>query len=162
LPVVECGFLGLPNLTGSPRDALITTGPGIIVDIGFDLAILAQVTAGNPVSAMPPPGVLHVDRVLALIDTGATESCIDETLAQQLRLPLVNQQNTGGVGGIHVLNVYLAYVALPLLGYLQAGLFVGAQLATAGMQHRALIGRTLLADTLMVYDGRSGSVKLAL
>jgi hypothetical protein len=42
-------------------------------------------------------------------------------------------------------------VALPLLGYLQAGLFVGARLATAGMHHRALIGRTLLTDTLMAY-----------
>jgi predicted aspartyl protease len=98
---------------------------------------------------------------MALIDTGATESCIDEGLAQQLQLPLVNQQNTAGVGGVHVLNVYLAYLALPLLGHLQAGLFVGAQLAAGGTPHRALIGRTLLSDMLMVYDGRTGSVTLA-
>jgi predicted aspartyl protease len=159
LPIVECGFLGLP---GTPRDALVASGPAIIVDIGFDPAILVQVAAGGPVQPMPPPGVLNVNRVLALIDTGATQSCIDEALAQQLQLPLVNQQNAAGVGGVHVLNVYLAYIALPLLGHLQAGLFIGAQLSAGGMPHRALIGRTLLADTLMVYDGRTGSVKLAL
>ena len=161
MPVVECGFLGLPGLALTPRDALIANGPGIIVDIGFDPTVLAQAAAGHPVQPMPPPGVLHVNRVLALIDTGATQSCIDETLAQQLQLPLVNQQNTAGVGGMHVLNVYLAYISLPLLGHLQTGLFIGAQLTAGGMAHQALIGRTLLADTLMVYDGRTGSVKLA-
>jgi predicted aspartyl protease len=162
LAIVECGFLGLPGLVGSPRDALVANGPGIIVDIGFDPAILGQVAAELPIQPMPPPGVLNVNRVLALIDTGATQSCIDEALAQQLQLPLVNQQNAAGVGGVHILNVYLAYIALPLLGHLQAGLFVGAQLAAGGTAHRALIGRTLLADTLLVYDGRTGSVKLAL
>jgi predicted aspartyl protease len=133
-----------------------------MVDIGFDPTILAQVAAGHPVQPLPPSGVVHVNRVSALIDTGATQNCIDEALAQQLQLPLVNQQNTAGVGGIHVLNVYLAYISLPLLDYLQAGLFVGAQLTAGGMTQQALIGRTLLADTLMVYDGRTGSVKLAL
>jgi hypothetical protein len=104
LPVIEVGFLGLPGLTGSPRDALIAVGPGIIVDIGFD-PIIAQVSAGAPVQPPPPPGTPNVNRVLALIDTGATQSCIDETLARQLQLPLVNQQNAAGVGGVHVLNV---------------------------------------------------------
>jgi predicted aspartyl protease len=132
-----------------------------MVDIGFDATIIAQVTSGLPVQPAPPRGTLNVDRVLALIDTGATQSCIDEALAQQLQLPLVNQQNAAGVGGIHILNVYLAYVALPLLNYVQAGIFLGAQLAAGGMSHRALIGRTLLADTLLVYDGKTGSVKLA-
>lgn len=162
MPIVECGFLGVPGLSGTARDALIQTGPGILVDIGFDPAILSQVAAGLPVQPPPVPGVFNVNRVLALIDTGATQSCIDEALAQQLQLPLVNQQSAAGVGGVHVLNVYLAYIALPLLGHLQAGLFIGAQLAAGGMAHRALIGRTLLADTLLVYDGRTGSVKLAI
>jgi hypothetical protein len=161
LPVVECGFLGLSGLHGTPRDALIDIGPGILVDIGFDQTILAQAAAGLP-APLPPAGVLHVDRVMALIDTGATQSCIDEALAVQLQLPLVNQQPVGGVGGAHMLNQYLAYISYPALNFIQAGLFIGAQLATAGMTHRALIGRTMLANTLLVYDGRSGSVKLAI
>jgi hypothetical protein len=135
-------------------------GPSILVDIGFDPAVLAQVAAG--VAAQPLPAASpNVRQVLALIDTGALESCIDDVLAQQLQLPIVNQQQVAGVGGAHTLNVYLAYIGVPLLGTVQAGMFIGAQLTAGGQQHGALIGRTLLSDTLLVYDGRSGSVKLA-
>ena len=74
---------------------------------------------------------------------------------------MVNQQQVAGVGGQHTLNVYLAYIAMPLLGMVQAGMFVGAHLSAGGQQHGALIGRTLLSDTLLIYDGHSGSVKLA-
>lgn len=136
-------------------------GPGIMVDIGFDQTILAQANQGLPTN-LPPPGTINVNRFLALIDTGATASCIDEAVAQQLQLPLVNTQSVGGVGGTHVLNQYLGYIAFPALNSVQAGLFLGAQLTAAGMQHKALIGRTMLANTLLVYDGRTGSVKLAL
>jgi hypothetical protein len=64
------------------------------------------------------------------------------------------------LAGVHTLNAYLAYISIPFLGTVQAGMFIGAQLSVGGMPHSALIGRTLLADTLLVYDGRSGSVKL--
>ena len=136
-------------------------GPGIAVDIGFDPGVLAQVAAGSPVQPPAATGNPNVRQVLALIDTGALDSCIDDVIAQQLQLPIVNRQKVAGVGGTHTLNVYLAYIAIPLLGTVQAGMFVGAQLAAGGQSHGALIGRTLLSDTLLVYDGRSGSVKLA-
>jgi hypothetical protein len=132
-----------------------------MVDIGFDQAILAQVAAGAPVQPPPAGSIPNTLQVLALIDTGAGQSCIDEALAQQLQLPLINKQTAAGVGGIHTLNVYLGYIAVPLLGTVQAGAFLGAHLTAGGQFHRALIGRTLLSDTLLVYDGRSGSVKLA-
>jgi hypothetical protein len=162
LPVIECGFLGVPGLpaTVAPAQALIAIGPGIMVDTGFDQTILATVSLGQPVTA--PAGTPNVNRVLALIDTGAIASCIDEVLAQQLQLPLVNQQNAAGVGGVHVLNQYLAYISYPGLNFVQAGLFLGAQLAAGGQGHQALIGRTMLANTLLVYDGRTGSVKVAI
>jgi gag-polyprotein putative aspartyl protease len=102
-----------------------------------------------------------MQNVPALIDTGAGESCIDEGLAQQLQLPLVNQAHTAGVHGAGLLNQYLAYIAIPQLGTTQVGIFTGAALAAGGQFHKALIGRTLLRDALLVYDGRSGSVKLA-
>lgn len=136
-------------------------GPSLLVDIGFDPTVLTQVAAGAPVQPPAAGTSPNVRQVLALIDTGAVESCIDDALAQQLQLPLVNQQQASGVGGIHTLNVYLAFIAMPLLATVQAGTFIGAQLSTGGQPHLALIGRTLLSDTLLIYDGRSGSVKLA-
>jgi len=101
-----------------------------------------------------------MQNVPALIDTGAGESCIDEDLAQQLQLPLINQVQTSGVHGPGQLNVYLAYIAIPALNTTQAGAFVGAKLTAGGQIHQALIGRTFLKDALLVYDGRSGSVKI--
>lgn len=97
--------------------------------------------------------------VLALVDTGAGESCIDEQLAQQLQLPLVDQASTAGVGGATILNVYLAHIVVPGI-VTQYGRFSGAHLTTGGQQHKAIIGRTLLRDTILIYDGQSGSVKL--
>jgi predicted aspartyl protease len=159
---LECGTANLVLPAGlTPQSALVLTGPGIVVDIGFDQAILAQVAAGAPVQPSAAGALPNTQQVLALIDTGATQSCIDEALAQQLQLPLINRQTAAGVGGSHILNVYLAYIVIPLLGTVQAGTFLDAQLTAGGQLHRALIGRTLLSDTLLVYDGRSGSVKLA-
>lgn len=164
LPIVECGFahLATPAAVGgvSPADTLVTLGPTIHVDIGFDVGVYLNIVNGQvpPAAAAGSP---LMQQVPALIDTGALQSCIDEDLAQHLALPLVNQQTVAGVGGSATLNVYLAYLAIPALGTHQAGMFTGAKLSAGGQPHKALIGRTLLQGTLFVYDGASGSVKIA-
>lgn len=107
------------------------------------------------------PALPNIQNVPALIDTGATMSCIDDLLAQQLGLPLINQVQSAGVHGSGLLNVYLAYILIPTLSVSQTGEFIGANMAAGGQFHRALLGRTLLQNMLLVYDGRSGSVKLA-
>jgi len=56
------------------------------------------------------PALPNIQNVPALIDTGATMSCIDDQLAQQLGLPLINQVQSAGVHGSAPLNVYLAYL----------------------------------------------------
>jgi hypothetical protein len=53
-------------------------------------------------------------------------------------------------------------ISIPLLGTIQAGAFIGAVMNFPGQIHRAILGRSLLRDTLLVYDGRSGSVKIAI
>ncbi len=135
---------------------LVQFGPTIVVDIGFDPRVISPTF---PVAAgfqLIPP----IQGVPALVDTGALQSCIDEQLAQQLQLPLVNTHQVSGIGGSTILNVYLAHITIPTLGTMQYGLFSGAQLAQGGQPHRAIIGRTLLKDMMLIYDGRAGSVKL--
>jgi predicted aspartyl protease len=164
LPIVECGFpAGFPSATPSlsPADALVFFGPTIQVDIGFDPTAFAQAGAALPAAPnAPQQPIAPMQNVLALVDTGATESCIDEDLATQLQLPLVDQQVTGGVGGQTTLNMYLATVQIPGLRTGQYGRFSGARLAAGGSPHRAILGRTLLRGTIMIYDGQAGSVKL--
>ncbi len=99
-------------------------------------------------------------QVPALIDTGASESCIDEQLAQQLQLPLINTTVRSGIGGSITLNVYLAHITIPSI-VVEYGQFTGVHLQAGSQLHKALIGRKLLDDVLLVYDGSTGIVRLA-
>jgi predicted aspartyl protease len=143
----------------SATDALVINGPTILVDIGFDPALFGQSLPQIPGSTAPPNPIPAV-QVLALIDTGAIESCIDEQLAQRLQLPLIDQEQRSGIGGTITLNIYLGHIVIPTISTVY-GRFTGVHLQAGGQSHQALIGRTLLKDTLMVYDGRSGMVRLA-
>jgi hypothetical protein len=46
------------------------------------------------------------------------------------------------------------------LNITQYGRFTGVHLQTGGQAHRAILGRTLLKECTLVYDGRTGSVKI--
>ena len=107
MPIVECGFGPFGPLASAQLAAI---GPTIPVDIGFNPTIFGQTpgadgatTAADPAStsvvpiSAPVPLALFslIQNVPALIDTGATISCIDETLAKQLELPLINQTSSG-------------------------------------------------------------------
>jgi len=84
----RCGFDNSPQSPG--RELLAAWGPTLAVDIGFDPNF-------NPQNAIqiPIPGIRGVR---ALVDTGASESCIDSMLAAQLNLPVVDRRGIGGVG----------------------------------------------------------------
>src|SRR5438093_12968301 len=107
MPIANCGFPPVSIIRGSNppkvlsgRDALVLKGPTTSVEIGFnpdlfhsDPAIVQQAIQ----SAHSQPPAQQV--VEALIDTGASDSCIDEELAQQLQLPLIDHQQGSGIGG---------------------------------------------------------------
>ena len=158
MPIIECGFpAGLGGL--SPTDALTHRGPTVLVDIGLDPAIFGQNLPPVP-GATTPLAVIPAVQVPALIDTGAMESSIDEQLAQQLQLPLIDQEQVSGISGTITLNIYLGHVVIPTISTMY-GRFTGVHLQAGGQYHKALIGRTLLKDALLVYDGRTGVVRLA-
>jgi hypothetical protein len=81
----------------------------------------------------------HASDCLALLDTGASDSCIDQGLADYLSLPLVDRWRAGGVGGSHEMNVYLAALTIPTLGITKNGLFMAVRLAESGQTHKVLI-----------------------
>ena len=96
----------------------------------------------------------------ALVDTGATESCIDSLLAAQLNLPIVDRRQIGGVGGAQLVNVHLAQVYVPTLSQTIYGAFAAVHLAAGGQAHQALVGRTFLQNVTMIYEGRTGTVTI--
>jgi hypothetical protein len=167
MPIANCGFPPITTIPGNPprvvsgRDALVMKGPTTAVEIGFnpdlfhsDPAVVQQAI----VTANAQPSAQLVE---ALIDTGASDSCIDEDLAQQLRLPLIDHQDGSGIGGQERFNVYLGHVRIAALGTIQYGRFMGVKLRAGNQPHQALLGRTLFQGMILVYDGRDGSVRLA-
>ena len=148
MPKADCGF---KNQDGKPwPEALVQHGPTLLVDVGFDPAF-------DPKSPKVPPKA-SVQQIMALVDTGATESCIDDQLALQLGLPIIDVVQIAGVGGKHKTNRYLAQIHVAPLAFTIYGAFSGVNLAAGGQRHLVLIGRTFLSNFRMTYNGLTGEV----
>lgn len=150
MPETKCGFDSVPG-GASGQVLLVQYGPTINVDVGFDPTYTAPPN-------IPQPGLKGIR---ALVDTGATESCIDALLATQLNLPVVDRRSVAGVHGSHEVNMVLAQVAVPSLSFIIYGQFAAVDLAAGGQVHQVLIGRTFLSAFTMVYEGTTGTVKLS-
>jgi predicted aspartyl protease len=140
----NCGF--------GDGDTLRAIGPCIAVRIGFDRE---YVSGATPHPNIPP------SMWTALIDTGATGSCIDDAVARALRLPIADREEWSGIGGPTPVNIYLAQMEFPSLGGFLYGRFAGVHLSASNQPHRALVGRDFLRNFRMAYDGRSGDVILS-
>ena len=147
MPSTKCGFDDSGGVLG--RDLLVSMGPTLVVDIGFDPSF-------NPVNQnIPTPGIKGL---AALVDSGATASCIDSGLAMQLNLPIVDRQPVAGIFGPQEANMHLAQIHVPSLSFTIWGTFAAVDLIAGGQPHHALIGRTFLQNFKMVYEGTTGSV----
>ena len=152
MPETRCGFNDIPG-GASGGVQLVAWGPTLMVDIGFD----PNCKPGPP---WPKP-IAGITGVQALVDTGAGESCIDNLLAGQLSLPIVDRRPISGVHGAHVVNIYLAQIHVPALVFTIHGAFAGVDLVAGGQVHQALIGRTFLANFTMIYEGLTGTVTIS-
>lgn len=158
MPLVDCGFPQAGD-NPSPQQLLCAHGPTLYIDVGYDsnfdyanLAV-AKATPETPKST--------ASQVPALVDTGATESCIDNVLAVSLGLPEIDRLTISGVSGHDEVPVYLAHIVVPSLRLTQYGSFAGVKLTDGGQLHQVLIGRTFLQNMIMIYDGLRGQVTLA-
>ena len=145
MPSVTCGFDNQPGM-------LARIGPSVAIRIGFDESYDPTEVVGEP--DLPP------SRISALIDTGASDSCVDSDLARDLGLPIANRKDIAGLHASAMSNVHLAQVYVPGLNLVIDGQFFGVRLASGGHQHLAIIGRDILRHLRMTYDGTTGSVTL--
>ena len=97
-----------------------------------------------------PPTEGHTTH--ALVDTGATQSCIDIQIAQSLGLPVVDTVMIAGAAGPYPHPLYAARVAIPTLEIFHFGAFAGVDLAAGEQPHRVLLGRTFLQGTVMTRE----------
>lgn len=129
----------------------MTFGPTLFVDIGLDLNYQPRSRR------VPSPSIQHIH---ALVDTGSAQTCIDNVLAAQLGLPILDKWPISGVHGKHLSNIYIAQIHVPALKFTIHGQFAGVDLAAGGQIHKVLIGRTFLQHFTMVYEGITGAVAL--
>ena len=142
MPIIEAGFVAKD---GSPdNDQLVIYGPTILVVVSH-------------FNNQDAPSL----KAKALIDSGACESCIDNRIANELQLPVVDVMNIAGVGGVKEHPVYLAHIYIPTLERYQYGKFAGADLIASGQPHGVLMGRTFLQGVIMIYDGIRSQVTVA-
>jgi predicted aspartyl protease len=129
-------------------------GPAVMVSVGISKELEDKLVAtGQPVPA-PVTGP-------ALVDTGASGCCVDETIAQKL-----------GVAPIDVVNISSAShaasqkpvfpVRLTLMGTnltVNASRAIGVPLQPQGFI--ALLGRDFLQRFVLIYNGPAGELTLA-
>jgi hypothetical protein len=132
---------------------LVAIGPTLFVQIGFDPTF-------DPLAVPPGAPNLPTNVVQALVDSGATESCIDSTIATALNLPIIDRRSVSGVHGTGEVNMHLAHIHIPALNFTLYGAFAGVALQAGGQHHHALIGRTFLRNFTMIYEGRTGTVTI--
>lgn len=131
-----------------PQGALRGFGPTVHVSVG-------PAVETKDLSISRP-----TDRqVMALVDTGASDCCIHESLATELGLKIIDRCDIGGVAGKNEHNIYMARIVIPVLNIINNGRLIGYDLDA---EQKVILGRDILAHVIMTYDGLTGTVVFAL
>lgn len=142
-------------VTIPPSAALVQRGPIVQVSISVGQAIAQQILQQG--GTLPPPAIGW-----ALIDTGATSTCIDEVAAQKLALPAIDVVTVASASHAatqqNVYPISIEVVGLPIV--VNAPRAIGAALEAQGLL--LLIGRDLLQACILIYNGPAGQFTLTL
>jgi predicted aspartyl protease len=142
------------TVTVAPTFTLQRSGPVVQVTIGVADVISAQLLQ----QGQQPPAPLSG---LGLIDTGASSTCIDESVAQSLGLPVIDvvQISTPSQAQVQQ-NVYPAVLEI-VGGNIRVSVprAIGAVLRGQGIV--ALIGRDFLQNCTLHFNGPAGMFTLA-
>lgn len=135
--------------------ALLQRGPIVQVTIGVEQNMAQQLVAQGAQLPQPVSGT-------ALIDTGATTTCIDEEVARQLNLPAVDVISIASASHADSRqNVYPALIEVVGMAIkFNALRAIGVPLANQGIH--VLIGRDLLQHCTLFYNGMIGSFTLSI
>jgi predicted aspartyl protease len=135
--------------------ALIQRGPIINVSIGLERSMAMSLLSSGAKVPAPIVG-------LALIDTGASVTCIDNSKAIDMGLPVVDTMKMTSAS--HDAIEQSAYpISIEIVGTpIQFGLpkAMGANLTSQGLL--ALIGRDVLQLFTMFYNGPTGQITLSI
>ncbi len=138
-----------------PSQVLLEKGPCIQVTISVATSIAEQLLQQGIAVPPPMPG-------LALIDTGASTSCIDAEIAQQLKLPVIDVVHMASASHTSIpQNIYPAVIEVVGTNIkINVPRAIGASLAPHGLS--ALVGRDFLKQCTFFYNGVIGEITLSI
>ena len=137
----------------APAAALQLRGPILQVSITIEQNAGKGLVAQGKTLPTPKSG-------LALIDTGASNTCVDEQAAKDLGLPVIDVANMQSASHEkHECNIYPVQIITPIVT-LNAPRAMGAALASQGLL--VLIGRDVLQNCNLFYNGPAGQFTLSL
>lgn len=125
---------------GQP-ELLRLAGPHIPVIVGFP-------------SYDPIQGSGNYIQLSALIDTGATDICIDIETANRLGLQPVDSTLIGGIGGSIESIVFAGLLEVPSLHFKRIVRMFSPM--GVSLSSKMLLGRSFLENYIMTYDGPRG------
>ena len=138
----------------------ISSPGGPILDLGIAVSEPHERALRAANKPVPPPV-----RIRALVDTGASGTCVDPTCLKSLGLTSKGQTpirtpSTGATPHFcdqYDVSIILLHKSITLR--LAAVPIIASDLAIQGIQ--ALLGRDVLSRCLLVYDGSAGSFTLS-
>lgn len=128
---------------------LAVVGPRLEVEVSVSTAYAEQIAKQGGTVATP-----HVGH--ALIDTGATRTCVDVDAIAKLGVPAVDRMPVLTPSGSETQSVHpvrLTFVGTGL-GSVDAIPVLASKLGAQGIL--ALIGRDILAQCVLIYNGPGG------
>ena len=152
------------NPAGQPQPfprGLRSHGPCLPIQIEIHPTLATQLQQTSQAVPSPVSG-------MALIDTGASISGVDQTVLGQLGVNPVGIIDVGTANGVVQQALYPARFIFPGAPVLSFNFDAVIGVNLSGQTPRgsaasliALIGRDILEEVLMIYDGLSGSVILS-
>ncbi len=160
MPILHSQFAGQgktpdgKTIMVPPPACLMQRGPCVQVSITLADQIASELIKRQEPVPSPVSG-------LALIDTGAISTCIDEEIATQMHLPIINVVNMASASHAsskaNQYPVKLQIAGIPMFFNSTA---TGAPLKIQGLI--ALIGRDLLQHCTLIYNGSLGQISLCI
>ncbi len=154
MPIFHTKLLhqGTPQAPPTP-ELLQATGPVGQVQLEVPAALAQRLVAASTPIPAPVVG-------LALIDTGATVSCVDSSVPPRLTVNPVGRTTLSGATGRGASALYPMRLVIRGVGLtVDYSHLVGAELSPMG--YVALLGRDFLSRTLLVYHGPVGEYTLS-
>jgi predicted aspartyl protease len=151
-------FFRRPNQEQSP-EGLSSAGPLLQVQVMVPPALAALLGQSNQPIPVPGSG-------WALIDTGATRTCVDKAVLDELQVQATGAITTGTAAGPAQQLLYPAKLNFPGANFeIEFGSVIGVDLrgqSIAGQNVIVLLGRDVLSRCVLIYNGPGGTFTLAI